>query len=461
VIRRLEQISFSAKLLVAFILIVLLTSLAGYLFISGSVRRAFFDYAAGRSTQLDRVTLDLLRVLHARLGSMEALLEVLAQQEANLPVVLVDPEGLVAYAPELQQVQVGRRLSPELIAQGIPFGARDRRVWTFLPARFVAGIEMEGQYLDRSRRALWLAALTATIMSIFVSFLLIRSLTRPLRALDQAAKKIAAGSFDTRVDIGSADEIGRLATTFNDMSSSLAEAEDVKKRLIADISHELRTPLTTVRTTLEGLRDGLIEPSQETLSSLHDRVLLMTRLVQDLHQLALADAGRLSMHPEETSVEAVLDAILQTIGVQLDDEGIRLVRWIEPTLPSVMADPHRVEQILLNLFSNALRHTPSGGTITVRATASGEEIHVEICDSGPGLSEHDLRHVFDRFYQAETSRTEGTGAGLGLSIAKAWVEAHGGRIWAKNAALEGACFGFSLPRERRQPSIEERDARPS
>ncbi len=459
-IGRLQRMSFSAKLLAAFILIVMLTSLAGYLFISRSVRRAFFDYAAGRSTQLDRVTLDLLRVLHVRLGSMEAVLEALAQQEANLPAVLVDPEGLVAYAPDLRQVQVGRRLSPELIAQGIRFETPEGRRWTFLPSRFVAGIEMEGQYLDRSLRALWLAALTASIVSVFVSFLLIRSVTRPLRALDQAAKRIAAGSFDTRLDIGSADEIGRLAATFNEMCSSLAEAEDVKKRMIADISHELRTPLTTVRTNLEGLRDGLIEPTQETLSALHERILLTTRLVQDLHQLALADAGRLSMQPEEISLEAVLDAILQTIGVQLDDEGIRLVRRVEPTLPSVMADPHRVEQILLNLLANALRHTPSGGTITVRATASGEEIHVEICDTGFGLSEHDLRHVFDRFYQADASRTEGTGTGLGLSIAKAWVEAHGGRIWAKNVAFGGACFGFSLPREGRHSSILG-DARPS
>lgn len=446
-----HRLSFSAKLSATFVLIVVLTSLSGYFFISTSVNRAFFDYAAGRSTQLDRVTLDLLRVLHARLGSMEAVLEALAQQEANLPTVLVDPEGLVAYAPDLRQVQVGRRLSPDLIAQGVSFGTRDGRVWTFLPARFVAGIELEGQYLERSRRALWLAALTASIVSILVSFLLIRSLTGPLRALDQAAKRISAGSFDVRLDVGADDEIGRLAATFNEMSSSLAEAEDVKKRLIADVSHELRTPLTAVRTTLEGLRDGLIEPTQETLSALHDRILLTTRLVQDLHQLALADAGRLSMHPEEISVEAVLSAIVQTIGAQLDDEGIQLVCRIEPALPSVPADPHRVEQILLNLFSNALRHTPPGGTITVRAAASGEEIHVEICDTGPGLSEHDLRHAFDRFFQADSSRTEGTGAGLGLSIAKAWVEAHGGRIWAKNTPLGGACFGFSLPRERSQP----------
>lgn len=449
-IGRMQRMSLSAKLLAAFILIVLLTSLAGYLFISGSVRRAFFDYSTGRSTQLDRVSLDLLRVLYARMGSMDAVLEALVQQEVNLPAVLVDQDGVVAYTPELRQVQVGRRLSPELIAKGVRFETPDGRVWTFLPARFLAGIEMEGQYLDRSRRALWLAALTASILSIFVSFVLIRSLTGPLRTLDQAAKRITAGSFDARVDITSSDEIGRLAATFNEMSSSLAEAEDVKKRLIADISHELRTPMTSVRTTLEGLRDGLIEPTQETLSALHDRILLTTRLVQDLHQLALADAGRLSMHPEEISVEAVLDDILQTIGAQLDDEGIRLVRRIEPTLSPVLADPQRVEQILLNLFSNALRHTPSGGTIMVHVATSGEGIYVEICDSGAGLSEQDLRHVFDRFYQADASRTEGTGAGLGLSIAKAWVEAHGGRIWAKNAAGGGACFGFLLPRRRQQ-----------
>ncbi|MFC2095343.1 ATP-binding protein, partial [Candidatus Bipolaricaulota bacterium] len=243
----------------------------------------------------------------------------------------------------------------------------------------------------------------------------------------------------------SADELGRLASSFNEMAASLESSEQVKKRLIADISHELRTPITAVRTTLEGLRDGVMQPTQETLTALHDKILLVTRLVQDLHQLALADTGRLSIQPSPISIARILETILETIGVQLEDEDIHLERAIEASLPSVEADAHRIEQVLLNLLANAIRHTPEGGRILVRAKQVEAEIQVAVCDSGPGLSETDLSHVFDRFYRADAARSSETGTGLGLSITKALVEAHGGRIWAENLPEGGACFAFTLP----------------
>jgi signal transduction histidine kinase len=281
---------------------------------------------------------------------------------------------------------------------------------------------------------------------MFLSFFLIRQLTDPLRTLDRASRQVAAGNFDERVDIVSSDEIGRLASSFNEMAESLENSEQVKRRLIADISHELRTPITAVRTTLESLRDGLMEPTQGTLSALHDKILLTTRLVQDLHQLALADSGRLSMHPRPCSIENIFETILETIGVQMEDENITLVREIAPNLPSIVADAQRIEQVLLNLLANAIRHTPAEGSILVRAEHIEGDVQVSINDSGTGLSDIDLQHVFDRFYRADEARTsDDTGAGLGLSIAKALIEAHGGRIWAENTPNSGACFSFTLP----------------
>ena len=444
-IRRLRRLSFTAKLMAAFVLIIALTTLAGYFFISSSVNRAFFDFSAGRSTQADRATFELFRVLYSRIGSMETVFELLVQQQTNLPAVIVNADALVAYTPDATQVQVGRRLSTDVISRGIAFETSDGRTWTFLPTRFLVGIALEEGYLQRSRRALWLAGLTAGIAAIFFSFVLIRQLTGPLRKLDQASRRVAAGEFDERVDIVSSDEIGRLATSFNDMAATLAASEEVKKRLIADISHELRTPITAVRMTLEGLRDGLMAPTQETLTALHDKMLLTSRLVQDLHQLALADAGRLSIRPGPCSIDRIIETILETIGVQLEDEGIRLIRETDPALPTIEADAHRIEQVLLNLLSNAIRHTPEGGRIVVRAGRENAGIRVEVCDSGPGFSERDLRHVFDRFYRADESRSSETGTGLGLSIAKALIEAHKGRIWAENASGGGACIGFVLP----------------
>ena len=444
-IKRLRQLSFAAKLLIAFVLIIALTTLAGYFFISLSVNRAFSEFTTGRYSQQDRMTFNLFRLLYEQIGSMDALLEHLVQQQVDLPAVIVNPESNVAFTPDLRQIQVGRHLNDELLAHGQSFNTPDGEQWTFLPTRFLVGIELEEGYLQTSRRSLWLAGLTAGVAAILLSFFLVRQLTGPLRKLDRASRRVADGKFDERVDILSSDEIGRLAVSFNEMAASLQTSEQVKKKLIADISHELRTPITAVRTTLEGLRDGLMEPTQETLTALHDKILLTTRLVQDLHQLALADSGRLSMHPGTCSIEHIVETILETIGVQLEDENIGLVRKIEVDLPTIVADAQRIEQVLLNLLANAIRHTPADGNIIVQAEKVGHEIQVTICDSGPGLSESDLEHVFDRFYRADEARSSDTGAGLGLSIAKALVEAHGGRIWAANAPEGGACFAFTLP----------------
>ncbi|MFC2079766.1 sensor histidine kinase [Candidatus Bipolaricaulota bacterium] len=444
-IKRLRRLSFGAKLLTAFALVIALTTLAGYFFISLSVNRAFSEFTTGRYSQQDHMTFNLFRILYNQVGSMDALLEYLVQQQSDLPAVIVNQDGDVVFSPDLRQIQVGRHLDEGLLESGIAFASPDGQQWTFLPTRFLAGVELEEGYLRRSRRSLWLAGLTAGVASILLSFFLIRQLTGPLRKLDQASRRVAAGKFDERVDIVSTDELGRLAGTFNEMAASLESSEQVKKRLIADISHELRTPITAVRITLEGLRDGLMEPTQETLTALHDKILLTSRLVQDLHQLALADAGRLSIHPAPCSIDQVLEIILETIGVQLEDEGIRLVREVAVNLPRIEADSQRVEQVLLNLLANAIRYTPVAGRILVRAERVGENIQVSICDSGPGLSEMDLTHVFDRFYRADESRSSETGAGLGLSISKALIEAHGGRIWAENVPDGGACFVFTLP----------------
>jgi signal transduction histidine kinase len=439
-------LSFGAKLLTAFVLIIALTTLAGYFFMSLSVNRAFSEFTTGRYSQQDRMTFNLFRAFYEQIGNMDDLLESLVQQQVDLPAIIVNDDGQVVFTPNLRQVQVGRHIDDELLELGTNFETPDGQQWTFLPTRFLAGLELEEGYLQRSRRSMLLAGLTAGVAAMFLSFFLIRQLTRPLRKLDRASHRIAEGKFDERVDILSSDEIGRLASSFNEMAASLESSEQVKKRLIADISHELRTPITAVRTTLESLRDGLMEPTQATLSALHDKILLTTRLIQDLHQLALADSGRLSMHPRPCSIEDIFETILETIGVQMEDEEITLVREIEADLPRIEADAQRIEQVLLNLLSNAIRHTPAEGNIVVQAKQVGHKVQVAICDSGPGLSKLDLGHVFDRFYRADEARTsDDTGAGLGLSIAKALIEAHGGRIWAENAPDGGACFAFTLP----------------
>jgi signal transduction histidine kinase len=198
------------------------------------------------------------------------------------------------------------------------------------------------------------------------------------------------------------------------------------------------------------MRDGLLEATPANIAALHDKILLTTRLVGDLQQLALADAGQLSIHKEAFDLNELVERIRATVEVELEDRGIALHIDLPVDLPQVNADRQRIEQVLLNLLANAMRYTPSGGAISIAAKNTDEKmVQVSVCNSGPGLSEEDLEHVFDRFYRADAARTresgESSGSGLGLAIAKALIEAHGGKIWAENPSTGGACFYFTLP----------------
>ena len=444
--RFLGRMSLQAKLLVAFVLIVLLTSLVGYLFINQSVKRAFSEFTVRSFTMQDRMLLQVIVAYYNRTGSFDGLVDFLEQNARDVPVLLVDPEGDVVYPTE--GTLPDRRLSEEELQRGQAIVLPNGETWTLVPYRTNPQlVQLEQRFLWTTRRSLWLAGLAAVVVAILLSIFLLRQMTRPLRRLDAATRRIAKGEFSERVGIQTSDEIGRLARSFNEMAESLEQAEQTKRQMIADVSHELRTPLAAVRSALEALRDGLIKPTPETLASLHDKILLTTRLVRDLRQLTLADDGRLSIQVAPCKIEEIVDTIVETIGVQLEDSGVRLERRIPAGLPTIVVDRQRIEQVFLNLLANAIRHTPAGGSISISAAERSEGIEVGICDSGPGLTEADLAHVFDRFYRADDARASDGGAGLGLSIAKALIDAHGGRIWAENGLSGGACFRVVLPTE--------------
>ena len=445
------RLSLQTKLLLSFIVIIVLATSIGYLFIDSSVKRAFSDFTVRSFTLQDQILLELIIGYYQRTGSFDRVIEILKQSPHEIPILLVDPTGKVVYSPD--ERYLGRRLSEEQIRDGEPIVLPDGEVWTFVPYRAspLRAALQEG-FLRTTRRALILAGCAAAAAGIVLSLFLLRHMTRPLRRLDTAAKRIAKGKFDERVEIETSDEIGDLASSFNEMAESLERSEEAKRRMIADISHELRTPLTAIRTVIDGLRDRLIEPGEETYAAIQDRILLLTRLVEDLHQLALADSGRLSIDREPVSLARIIDGIVETIGVQLEDSGITLARSIDPGLPRVAVDRQRIEQVLLNLIANAIRHTPQGGRIEISARKRDEDsLLVSVCDTGEGIDPFDLPHIFERFYRADTARTGEGGAGLGLPIAKALIEAHGGEIWAEASDTGGACFHFTLPIVKGEP----------
>jgi len=233
------------------------------------------------------------------------------------------------------------------------------------------------------------------------------------------------------------------------MARALEEAERRRMEVISDVSHELRTPLSTIRGYVEGLAEGVIEPSQETWTLLYAEFERLGRLVDDLRRLSRADAGQLDLTMAPVSpAEAVRLAVGGMIPL-FDEKGVELKSEVCETLPSVLADVDRVVQVLSNLLSNALRYTPDGGRVVVEAEAGGDEVAFEVTDTGTGIAPEHLERVFERFYRVDKSRSRGEargGSGMGLAISRALVEAMGGRIWVQSPGLgKGATFAFTLP----------------
>ncbi|MCX7751084.1 MAG: ATP-binding protein [Candidatus Bipolaricaulota bacterium] len=293
-------------------------------------------------------------------------------------------------------------------------------------------------------RSLWAAAAVVGILALVLAWLLVRHFTGPLRRLEGAVTRVAQGDLAARVEVPADDELGRLSRSFNAMAESLERAEQAKRQLIADVAHELRTPIAVLRTAVEGFEDGILEPTPENLSALKDRLHLTARLIDDLQQLALADAGQLTLRTERVPLGELIEGIAALIHPQLEDSGISLSLDLPPGLPPVRGDRGRIEQVLLNLLSNAIRHTPPGGRIDIELHPRGSEVEVVVADTGPGIPPGDEERIFERFYRGPGA--VGTpGAGLGLAVAKAIVEAHGGRIWAENRPEGGAALRFTLP----------------
>ncbi|MEU7481857.1 ATP-binding protein [Lentzea sp. NPDC042327] len=284
-----------------------------------------------------------------------------------------------------------------------------------------------------------LVALGILALAGFASWLTAAQLVRPIRALTAATKRTAEGDRTARVDGGSG-EIGELARSFNAMSEKLAETERQRQALVSDVAHELRTPLGTITGWLEATQDGLAEPDPHLVGMLLEESLLLQRLVDDLHDLAQADAGTLRLHPEPIALDDVVD---QVVNAQ---QNRSVLLRAETTPVHATADPVRLRQALGNLVANSVRYTPAGGEVIVKLFEDNGNAVVEVTDTGTGIAAEDLPHVFDRFWRADKSRSRSTGgSGLGLAITRHLVEAHGGTVSVTSAPGEGSTFRISLP----------------
>ncbi len=367
------------------------------------------------------------------------------QQPPTYVFALADQDGYVVLPA--WPYRLGNHIPADELAQGVEIEVDGQVVGTALVTGSPPPLALrEVQYLARTNRASLYAALAAILTGLALGIFLARRLTRPVRELTSATRAMAKGELEQRVPIRSQDELGELAASFNQMSADLARANELRRQMTADIAHDLRTPLSVIAGYTEGLRDGVLQPTAETFQIMHTEAEQLSRLVEDLRTLSLADAGELTLirqlvHPRELLERTAAAHLPRAQQLEID-----LQVTAEANVPATYVDPERMAQVLGNLVSNALRHTPAGGQISLAAEQQRNNVLLTVQDSGAGIAPDKLRRIFTRFYRGDVARQTHEGeSGLGLAIAKSLVELHGGTISVESTLGEGTTFAIALP----------------
>lgn len=310
---------------------------------------------------------------------------------------------------------------------------------------------MSQLYLDfraSFNEALLYAALAATVVAMFLSLYLSRNVVAPVQAMSLASQRIADGRYDERVQVRGGDELALLAMHFNQMAEKLSQVESMRRQLIGDVSHELRTPLTAIKGSMEGLIDGVLPATPDTFEQIHSEADRLNHLVDDLQELSRVEARAYELELHPVDISTIVRTVTRRLAPQFEAKHISLNMDLAPDLPKVLADEGRIVQVLTNLVGNALQYTPQNGVVGIMTQKIEHAIQISVRDNGAGIPGEHLPHIFDRFYRVDKSRSRhaGGGSGIGLTIAKALVEAHGGRIWAEsNGEDTGSTFTITLP----------------
>ncbi len=364
------------------------------------------------------------------------------------PLVLVDNHGNVVFSTDVQFQN--QKPSADQVAFGVPIWANGQIVGLLIPTfppRGSVPRPPANDYIARINQDLLVGALGAVALSLLLGLFFSSTLTRPLKDLINATRDVAQGNLEREVPVRSKDELGDLTKSFNKMSSQLKQSRDLRRNMTADIAHELRTPLSIILGHAEALSEGKLAPSSETFDVVYDEAKRLSLLVEDLRTLSLSEAGELTLTLQPVSPTDLIDRVSGAYLPKVRTANISLETEADSSLPDINADSHRIVQVFGNLMENALRYTPSGGRIKLSARSLLDGIEFRVQDSGPGIPEVDLPHIFDRFYRGDKSRSrQDGGSGLGLAISKSIIQAHGGQIWAESALNEGTTIVFVLPK---------------
>jgi len=362
---------------------------------------------------------------------------------------LVDTDGQTVWdlstGASGQMAALHRRMmgsGPLGLAQHLPIRVNGSLVGTAIVRLPEAGLlPQDVAFRSSVNRALLVGGILAGLVALGLGAILARKATAPARELTRVARALAAGDRSERVESEGPDEFGEMGRAFNSMANTIEEEDRLRRAFAADVAHELRTPLTILRTQIEGMQDGVVEPASPSLASLHEEALRLTRLVADLETMASADAAGFSLVRQPVNLGLLLEDAAREYAGPYEAEEVRLrTNAADITMEG---DPTRIRQVVTNLLSNALKFTPPGGEVRVALRPEGGSAVIEVSDTGPGISPEELPHVFDRFFRGGGARAGGSG--IGLTVARELVRAHGGELDVTSEPGHGATFTVRLP----------------
>ena len=449
------------RLLLSYLALIGVTVALLALIVQLTTARTFSRYLSDQAAAHSEMLPVMLAGYYAGHGTWEGVQPDIDQASVLIgaQVALADTQDRIVAAS--RRDLIGRAVDDDpALSLAIPVvGSGGKTVGTAYVGRSLAQQRADEAFLSDVTRALVAAGLVVALLAAGLGVLLARSISRPLADMGRAAARIALGDYAVRVPSRGQDEVAALARAFNQMAEGMDSVERLRRELVANVSHDLRTPLTVIRGYVEGLRSGQIadrRSAEMAFEAMDTEVAHLLHLVDDLRQVAALDAGSVPLERRSVAVADLVQAATARIAPLAASRGVKLTSEIPPELPPVNVDPERMGQVLFNLLENAVRHTPAGGAIFLRAGREGAHLWLAVQDTGEGIPLEHLPHVFERFYRADHARSRAEGGagtfarlstGLGLAIVRAIVEAHGGRVSVESDGVpgHGSTFTVRLP----------------
>ncbi|WP_407270657.1 sensor histidine kinase [Radiobacillus sp. PE A8.2] len=445
-----------SKLIISLTMVIIFMGLFQSLFFQSRVEKIFENYLSESDKMKVEMIKQAVTSYYVSTGSLEGvnqILEISNRMNMNMENMMGHMGGpievtILDASGEIVVDTTTKNMGDKKSAVQEPLVIKGETIGTFIayPVKSDSISRLEQQFAQSVNVTILLGFLVAVLLSLIIGLFLSKKITKPLSQLVSGIEQVSKGKTNFRVTIDSKDEFRQLGDAFNKMTETLERTEHIRKSLVADVAHELRTPLTIIRTKLESIQSGALEATEEVILNVSDEVYRLSRLVNDLQQLSLAESKTLSLHKKRTEINGFMEAILSQIQWFADEKDIRLHFNKSSTHIFIEIDRDRMTQVVVNLLGNALRYTPENGTVMANVKVEGKSVVLSFQDTGPGIDEQKLPFIFERFYRVDESRKRDEGgAGLGLSIAKGFVEIHGGDIKVTSIKGEGTTFEVILP----------------